>query len=237
MSRATPNAAPTASRLVTTPTAAMIGARRATSSSRKPSARTTPMTSGVFALERGLQVVVLGDRAADERGRGKVGAEAVDGGADGPVGRVVGGDDLDHHVAAVPVIAGMTCATPGSALATAATRAASAAGATTCSAPGAPAPKASWTWRVGDARAVAGGHDLDGGHAGLQAQHGDGERDEDDDGERAEGDRAAPQALAPGREARLSGAHRSAPTAARACRPSARAWPARRAAASAWPRG
>ena len=45
-----------------------------------------------------------------------------------------------------PGMAGMTWATPASALAVAATCAASAFGATTCSAPGAPWPNASCTW-------------------------------------------------------------------------------------------
>ena len=49
ISRATPNAAPVASRFVRTPRAAITGARRATSRSRNPSASTTPITSGVFA--------------------------------------------------------------------------------------------------------------------------------------------------------------------------------------------
>ena len=44
-----PNAAPVASRFVSTPSAAIRGAWSATSRSRKPSTSTTPITSGVFA--------------------------------------------------------------------------------------------------------------------------------------------------------------------------------------------
>ncbi len=60
-----------ASRFVTTPSAAISGAWRATSSSRKPSASTTPITSGVFAASAALEVVVLGGRAADQCAGGK----------------------------------------------------------------------------------------------------------------------------------------------------------------------
>ena len=63
---------------------------------------------------------------------------------------------------------------------------------------------------VGGARAVALGHDLDRRHAGLQAEHGDAQRDEDRDGDGAVGDGPAPQALGPGGEARravLAGVH------------------------------
>ena len=45
-----------------------------------------------------------------------------------------------------PGTAGMTCATPGSALATTVTRAASPWEVTICTAPGAPLPNACWTW-------------------------------------------------------------------------------------------
>ena len=73
------------------------GACSATSSSRKPSARTTPMTSGVAAAQRRLEVGVLGGGAADERARREVGAEPVDGLADGWVGRVGRRDGLDQR--------------------------------------------------------------------------------------------------------------------------------------------
>ena len=119
ISLATPNAAPVASRFVTTPTAAMIGACSATSSSRKPSASTTPMTSGVLVGERRLEVVVLGDRAADERARGQLGAQPVDRRADGRVGRVrASGRPGPARCRRAPGCGGMTCAMPGSAFAT-----------------------------------------------------------------------------------------------------------------------
>jgi hypothetical protein len=75
---ATPNAAPVASRLVSTPTAASSGAWSAISSSRKPSASTTPMTRGVFPRQCGLDVVVLGDRPADQCAGGQLGAQPID---------------------------------------------------------------------------------------------------------------------------------------------------------------
>ena len=55
---------------------------------------------------------------------------------------------------------------------------------------------------VGGAGAVALGHDLDRRHAGLQAEDGDAQRDEEHDGHGAVGDGAAPEALGPGGEAR-----------------------------------
>ena len=74
----------------------MIGACSATSSSRNPSASTTPMTSGVLADSSCFEVVVLGDRAADQRTRRQRGAQPIDGPADG-LGRRVGVGDRLHQ--------------------------------------------------------------------------------------------------------------------------------------------
>ena len=230
MSRATPNAAPTASRLVTTPTAARMGACSATSSSRNPSARTTPMTSGVLALSAAsrswfsaTEPPTSAPSGRSLRRRSMVAPTALSDGS-------CLGTTWTITLPARPGMAGMTWATPASALAVAATCAASAFGRDDLQRAGRALAEGVLHLGVGGARAVALGHDLDRRHAGLQPEHGDAQRDEDRDGHGAVGDRPAPQALGPGGEAAASGARPSAPTAARACPRAGRAWRARPAA-------
>ena len=141
---ATPNAAPVASRLVSTPAAASSGAWSANSSSRNPSPSTTPITSGCLGGQGVLEVVVFGDRAADQRPHGQRGAEAVDRLADGGVGRVLLGDRRDQRVAAASGWAGTTCPIRV-ALSDRVTCTASPAGTTICSGPVAPGPIAACT--------------------------------------------------------------------------------------------
>jgi hypothetical protein len=91
--------------------------------------------------------VVLGHCPADQRAVGQRRPQAVDGGADGLVGRVLPGDVAwTRALLWAPGTAGMTCAIPGSDVATAATRWASRRVVAICIAPGAPVPKACWTW-------------------------------------------------------------------------------------------
>ncbi len=83
--------------------AAASGAWSATSSSRKPSASTTPITIGVLRRQRGLEVVVLGGGAAHERAGRQRGAQPVDRSRRSPAsdGSVVG-DRLDQRRARSP---------------------------------------------------------------------------------------------------------------------------------------
>ena len=238
MSRATPNAAPTASRLVTTPTAARIGACSATSSSRKPSARTTPMTSGVLAVSAASRSWFSATEPPTSAPCGEVGAQAVDGGADGLVGRVVLGDDLDHaRCRRGRASAGMTWATPGVGLGDGGDLRGVGLGGDDLQRAGRALAERVLHLGVGDARAVALGHDLDRRHAGLQPEHGDAQRDERRRRRRRRRRAAGATGARPRRRSAASGARRSAPTAATACPRAGRAWPARRAAASASPRG
>ena len=89
---------------------------------------------------------------------------------------------------------------------------------------------------VADPGAVALGDDLDRRHAGLQPEDRQREHDEHERRGRTEHVRLAPEPLAPARRARRAVLPRSAPSAAAARRPSGRASRARRAAGSASPR-
>ena len=212
ISRATPNAAPTASRFVSTPTAAITGACSARSSSRKPSTSTTPITSGVFSDEHLLEVVVLGGRATDEHAGRNGRPQAVDRRTDGRARRVGSRNRLHEHEPAGALLRGHH---PGDA----------GVGLHDRDGPVDVRRRADELERAG--RALAEGrlhelvalsrrvllrHDLDRRHAGPEPEHGQGERDQDRDGGGAEQPRMAPEALGPGGERAASGAHRSAPT-------------------------
>ena len=141
---ATPNAAAVASRLVSTPTAARSGCLQRDQQQQEPESEHDPDHERRLGGEGGLEVVVLGDGAADQRSGWELRAEAVDRGADGRVGGILLGD-RGHERVAVARLGWQQRAIAGSRRATCATWAACAAGATICIGPVAPGPIAACT--------------------------------------------------------------------------------------------
>ena len=187
-----------ASRLASTPIAAISGAWKATSSSRKPRARTTPITSGVFAASaaRGRSSRPPGPRSARRRAarRGAARPSSPSAGLeDGD------GNRRDQRHPSAPGCAGPTAAMPASARAP---------------------PRPRRPRRRGDhlegarravsergldplvalARGIALGHDLDRGHPVSRRRTGSASPTSSDEGDAAEQERTAPQPLAPARE-------------------------------------
>jgi len=145
MSRPTPNAAPSASRLVMTPIRATSGARKANSMSRKPSPSTTAITKGVYsprAASRSWFSAAAPPTSTPAgnavRRRSTVSPSA------GSDGSTVGTARTSASPSA-PACGGRAAAIPASAAATARASSIDAAGPTICSCPGAPGPNASVT--------------------------------------------------------------------------------------------
>ena len=160
-----------ASRLVRTPSAAISGACRATSRSRKPSASTTPITSGVFARERAAR-----GRGSRRRRRRRARRRAAPRGAGRSCGRRPrsrgrrSGSPGSSASPPRPGCGGVTRAMPGSCVRRRPTAAASPRGRDDLERAGGAGAEGLLHLRVADARGVAGRDDLDRRHAGLQAR-------------------------------------------------------------------
>ena len=130
---------------LTTPIAAATGAWNATSSTRKPSASDDADDHRRLGRQRGLEVVVLGRGAADQRARGQPRAQAIDRRVQLRARGIAGRDRLDQHLVA-PARLGRQG--PGDARVAPAARSRpgwrAEAGATIWRAPGAPGPKPAW---------------------------------------------------------------------------------------------
>ena len=188
--------------------------------------------------QRALEVVVLGDGAADQRALRQVGAQAVDRRADRRVRRVLLGDRLDDRQSAAARLRGQHLRDAGIAPARPRRRAAaSPAGATSCSGPGGAGPNAALHLLVALARPVAARHDLDRRHARVELQHRQRQRAQRRRSRSARRPPGAATGARPRRRSAGSGARRRAPTSGRACRPGRPAARARRAAGSASRRG
>ena len=96
ISRATPNAAPVASRLVSTPSGGDQRRLQRDEQQQEPEGEDDADDQRRLGRQHLLEVVVLGDRAADQRSRRHRGAQAIDGSADG-LGRRVGVGDRLHQ--------------------------------------------------------------------------------------------------------------------------------------------
>ena len=223
---------------MTTPIAATSGAWRATSRSRKPSPRTTPITSGVFSARARLEVVVLRRRAADQpapgsspRSRSIVSPTAASEGSAAGIAWIrldPAGARRRRQDRGDPGIAARDRRRPRSAIGST--------GATICSAPGAPGPKApataSYPWR----EESSSGTTLIEGIPVSRLSTGNGERNERHKRRQLRSEAVGAKGARPRRRNGGSGARRSAPRAARAGRPAARAWRAPPEAGSASPR-
>ena len=217
----------------------MIGAWRATSSSRKPRREHDADDERRLGRERLLEVVVLGDGAADERARRQLGAQAVDRCARRPWWTgPASGTAWISAVPPAPRLGGHDLGDAGVApWRRRRRRAASPAGATICSGPVAPGAEGVLHLVVARRELSPVGHDLDRGHAGLEAERRAARAAAGRPARRRRTAAGGARGARPRPRSAASGARRSGPTAARACRPWGRAWPARPAAASAWRRG
>ena len=130
------------------------------------------MTSGVWPASAASRSWFSAAAPPTSTPAGSVGAEPVDGGADGRVGRVaaLGTAWISASAAGARLGGHHRARCRGRPRRPRRRAAASAAGPTTWRAPGAPGPKAGCDLLVADAGGVAGGDDLDRGHAGAQAE-------------------------------------------------------------------
>ena len=222
---------------MSTPTAAITGACSATSSSRKPSASTIPITSAVFDGQRLLEVVVLGRGAADQEARRQ--AARAGGRPCRPTSSLEGSCAGIAWTSASPSRAALRrqhARDAGVALAASRPRGPPRPAARRPAARRAPRRRRRPApGRSPGATGRPSGTTLIDGMPVSRPNTGSASATSDDERGGSPGERAAPQALAPAREARramLAGVH---PGQSEPCRPAGRASPARPAAASASP--
>ncbi len=219
-SRATPNAAAVESRLARVPSSAISGACSATSRSRKPRARITPMTSGVDSSSWVLRsrFSTAAPPTSAESGRSARSRSTVV--AERGVGGVDGGDGLDQHVGRCRrrrASAASRRRCPASPASTSAAASASAWSIDDLQGAGGAFAEGVLDEVVADPGGGVLGEHLDRGHRGLQPEDGRGEGEQDDQGGQARSDGALPQPLAPGGELRGAVLAGVRPTAGRTC--------------------
>ena len=129
------------------------------------------MTSGVLAAERGLEVVVLGRRPADQAPAGRLARRRSTVRADRRVRRVLAGHCLDQRQPAGALLRRHDGAMPGSRRPVRGDRCRVGLRRDDLQRPGGAGAERLLDLRVADARGVPLGHDLDRRHAGVEAEH------------------------------------------------------------------